>query len=302
MRPFLAVVCAASLMLSCASVSTAQENDGEAESATSSPTDELAAARLEYMLKALGKYTVVLDGDDERTATVNADDVLRWSNPLGDVVDGLLTVYTTGPGERPAALAHYHVHGAQLNGLEMFEFADVYPGPIEVRRNRQRIWSPEERYSEFKTLEDGPQPHDNASLRLAQMKRVAERFEVIDGFRQPNSEPIPEKLRMIPRPTYRYGGEDQEVIDGALFTFVIATDPEACLLLEIVRGEEGPQWRYALFPLTIYSLDANFDGEAVWHKPEAMVFGNPTAPHYIASYRGDTGEARMRSLFPPMAP
>jgi hypothetical protein len=233
---------------------------------------------------------------------VNTEDVLRWSNPLGDVVDGLLTVYTTGEGERPAALAHYHVHGSQLNGLEMFEFADVYPGQIEVRRKRERIWSPEERYSEFQVLTDGPKPSDDAPLRLAQIKRVAERFEVIDGFRQPNSEPIPENLRMIPRPTYRYGGENQDVIDGALFTFVVATDPEACLLLEIVRGDDGPQWRYAFFPLTIYSLDVSLDGEVVWQKPEAMVFGDPSAPHYISSYSGDAGEPRMRSLFPPEEP
>jgi hypothetical protein len=54
--------------------------------------------------------------------------------------------------------------------------------------------------------------------------------------------------------------------------------------------------------LTVYSLEAKLDGKQVWTKPEAGDFGNPTGPHYMTSYRGDPGEAPMKSLFPTPEP
>ena len=103
---------------------------------------------------------------------------------------------------------------------------------------------------------------------------------------------------MMSRPTYRYGKADGEIIDGALFTFVVATDPEACLLIEIYRKGDATHWEYIALPMTIYSLDAKLDGKPVWTKLEAMVFGDPTAPHFISPYRADQGEALFNSLLP----
>jgi hypothetical protein len=268
----------------------------------STPRDEFAEARLKYMTKALQKYTVILDGDPEKKATLDPKVLMRWSNPVGDVVDGLLTIYTPGPAARPAMLAHFHLHGSVLKGLEMHEFADVHPGMVELFRGERRIWSPKERYAQFRKLPDAPEPSPKAPLRIAQIKTMAQRFEVIDGFRAPNSEPEPQLLRMMARPTYRYGQEDGELVDGALFTYVLATDPEACLLIEIHRSGKNYAWEYAFFPMTIYSLDAKLDGKQVWNKPEAMVFGNPIAPHYITPYRGDPGEETMRPLLPKPKP
>lgn len=268
----------------------------------SAPKDEMAEARLRYMTRALGKYTVLLDGDKEKKATLDPKVMMRWSNPVGDVVDGLLTIYTTGPTARPAMIAHFHLHGTVLNGLEMHEFADVDPGTVELYRGARRVWSPKERYCQFQALPGAPEPSSKAPLRLAQIKAMAERFEVIDGFRAPNSEPQPQPLRMMARPTYRYGQKDSELVDGALFTYVLATDPEACLALEIHRSGKTYTWQYAFFPMTIYSLDVKLDGKSVWNKPEAMVFGHPTAPHYISPYHGDAGEDSMRLLVPIAKP
>jgi hypothetical protein len=264
----------------------------------SSPKDEMAKKRQEIMFKAMQKSEVVMDGDDAKRATLDSKAMLRWSNPLGDVADGLMSVYSTGPTERPAMIVHLYVHGSGLNGLEMQEFADVHPGPVELLRGRQKVWSPRSRYSTFQKLPDAPKPSDNAGLRLGQIKQMAARFEIIDGFREPNSEPKPHVLRMMSRPTYRYGSPTGEIIDGALFTYVVATDPEACLLIEIHRKAEVISWEYMVLPMTIYSLEATLDGKSVWTKPEAMVFGDSTAPHFISSYRRDAGEPALKTLFP----
>jgi len=269
-----------------------------ADSDDSAPKDEHSKARKELILNAMKKYTVVMDGDSEKRATLDASVLLRWSNPLGDVSDGLMSVYSLGPGERPAVIAHLYVHGAKLNGLAMQEFADVYPGDLELRRGDHKVWSPGSRYSKFEVLPDGPVPVDNPALRLSQIKQMAARFEIIDHFREPYSEPSPHVLRMLSRPTYRYGKPDGEIIDGALFTYVIATDPEVCLLIEIHKKADVVSWEYMLIPLSISELDAKLDGNTVWKKPEAAVFGDSTAPHFISSYRGDPGEPSFRSLLP----
>lgn len=264
----------------------------------STPKDEMAKARQEYMLKAMQKFVVVMDGDENKKATLDSKAMLRWSNPLGDVDDGLMSVYSMAPKERPAMIAHFYLHGAALDGLEMHEFADVHPGKVELFRGRYKVWSPGSRYSSFEKLPDGPKPSENAALRLAQMKNMARRFEIIDAFREPNSEPKPHVLRMMSRPTYRYGKPDGEIIDGVLFTFVVSTDPEACLAIEIHRADGVTTWEYAIFPMTIYALDARLDGKTVWTKPEAMVFGNSTAPHYISPYSRDPGEQPLKALAP----
>lgn len=272
--------------------------DSKLEADDSAPKDEYADARKAYMLKAMQKFRVVMDGDETKTATLDDRALMRWSNPVGDVADGLLAVYTTSPTDRPAMIAHLYIHGPGLNGLEMHEFADLYPGQVELIRGKRRIWSPQTRYTEFRELPDAPAPAKTAALRLSQLKTMAARFEIIDGFRSTNGKPEPQALRMLSRPTYRYGNADGELIDGAIFTYVVATDPEACLLVEIHRKGDKHEWKYGVFPLTIYSLDAKLDGASVWTKPEAMVFGDRTAPHYINGYQADPGEATSKMLTP----
>ena len=279
---------------------TAQEATSKEspDSEDSTPTDEHSKTRRELMVQAMGKYSVILDGNTEQPAILESSTLLRYSNPLGDVADGVLSVYSTEPGERPAVLGNMYVHGARHNGLAMQCFADIHPGKVELVRGERRVWSPGTRYSKFAALPDGPDPSDNPALRLSQIKNMAARFEIIDGFREPNSEPSPHVLRMMSRPTHRYGKPDGEIIDGALFTFVVATDPEACLLIEIHRKGDVTSWEYMVLPMTIYSLDAKLDGNTVWTKPEAIVFGDPVAPFYTSSYRGDAGEATFRALLP----
>jgi hypothetical protein len=264
----------------------------------SAPKDDLAKERQKYILRAMKKYEVVVDEDHDKRATLAETALLRWSNPLGDVDDGLMSVYSLGPKERPSMIAHFYLHGPALNGLEMQEFADIHPGKVELFRGERKVWSPATRYSKFETLPGAPKPSDNPAVRLSQIKTMAARFEIIDGFRETNRQPRPYVLRMMSRPTYRYGRPDVEILDGAMFTYVVSTDPEACLLIEIRRKDNVTSWHYMIAPMTIYSLDAKLDGKNVWTKPEAFVFGDSTAPHYISSYHGDPGEEPLKTLAP----
>ena len=80
--------------------------------------------------------------------------------------------------------------------------------------------------------------------------------------------------------------------------FVLGTNPEANLLVEIYQKGGTPTWRYALFPMTIYSLEAKLDNKTVWNKPEALIFNNFSHPHFAGPYRGDSGGVNIKSLLP----
>ncbi len=87
-------------------------------------------------------------------------------------------------------------------------------------------------------------------------------------------------------------------VEHAARMFSLLSDPEACPLIEIHRQGDVTSWEYMVLPMTIYSLEAKLDGKSVWTKPEAMVFGDPTAPHYISTYQHDQGEAPFKSFLP----
>lgn len=45
------------------------------------------------MVQALEKYSVILNGKADKPATLDSSTLLRYSNPLGDVADGVLSVF-----------------------------------------------------------------------------------------------------------------------------------------------------------------------------------------------------------------
>jgi hypothetical protein len=72
------------------------------------------------------------------------------------------------------------------------------------------------------------------------------------------------------------------VIDGALFGFVLATDPEVYLMIEARPGREGPEWQYALAPMTVRAVKASRKGQEVWSLPRRMAESwSPSAPYHF---------------------
>jgi hypothetical protein len=88
------------------------------------------------------------------------------------------------------------------------------------------------------------------------------RMSVRDEFRE-GSEWV---LRLLPKPLYRYGSPQSEVLDGAIFSFVQGTNPEVVVLLEAGRvGEtEEYEWRFVFCAMTSYSVRALYQDKPVW--------------------------------------
>lgn len=78
-------------------------------------------------------------------------------------------------------------------------------------------------------------------------------------------EPRRHELRALTQPIYRYGSEKSDLIDGAIFAFAQATDPEILLLLEVRREDERPaSWWWAAARMSMVPLDVKYRGELVW--------------------------------------
>ena len=56
------------------------------------------------------------------------------------------------------------------------------------------------------------------------------------------------------------------MIDGALFAYVLTTDPEVYLMLEARKGKGGPEWQYA-FASSVYQVRGKVKGVEVWELP-----------------------------------
>jgi hypothetical protein len=83
---------------------------------------------------------------------------------------------------------------------------------------------------------------------------------------------------LLPTPVTRYGGPTTKLLDGALFAFVLGTDPEVFLFLEVVSDQEHLQWRYALAPMSAFALKGSYQGKAVWEVPDRMPASDPSKP------------------------
>src|SRR5438874_12895917 len=92
-------------------------------------------------------------------------------------------------------------------------------------------------------MRDAPPPAAKDFQRLTQMRNLARRFAAT----RENSEGTKE-LRLQDSPFYRFSDEEQGILDGALFNFVISTDPELLVLIDAARdaARQEPRWQYSL--------------------------------------------------------
>jgi hypothetical protein len=69
---------------------------------------------------------------------------------------------------------------------------------------------------------------------------------------------------LLPKPLYRYDAEQTKTLDGALYAFVLGTDPELLLLLECDTAEAKPAWRFGVGRMNRYLIRLKYKSEKVW--------------------------------------
>jgi hypothetical protein len=214
-----------------------------------------APTRLAFMKKSVLDYDIRPTEKPANPFKLLPEPVLRFTNPVGKSRDGTVFLWVDEEG-RPSAVAQ-----ASLNrrGLWVHEFSSLSTGPLVARTSKGIAWSPRRGGVEFKPVPDAPRPAQTAEKRLIQMRAMTRDFAVEDKFEDKSWQP----LRLLTRPFARWG---EGAIDGALYSFVLTTDPEAYLILESRAGKDGPEWMYAFAPSTTYPLKGSCKGEQVWSR------------------------------------
>ena len=238
---------------------------------------------------SIGWYQVFADASAPEAMTPHP--VLRWRNATRGTqeTEGVFVLWVNKG--RPEASASIF----PFEGVLHHEFVSL-SRVRNCRHGRTVGWSghPRARESSSKTYLKLPAPAETPAARLRQLKSAAGRFKVsLTGWR--GDKPDREELRMLPTVIYREevseaSRADPSWIDGGVFAFVQGTDPEAILVLEVVRDRNGrPLWRYGFSRATSSGLLARLDKTVVWvvdslageqtpGRPEIGFFRSPARP------------------------
>jgi hypothetical protein len=240
--------------------------------------DKERQQRLALMKQQAAEYTLTLDGSGRRLA-LHDEPVLRFSNPVGGVPDGIVVMWQDG--KRPAVFAQVF----QIkDGRWLHECQSLAQGTFKMRLGQRDIWRPSEAAEGFRPLEEAPAPAATAGRRLVQMKAIAAEFTAADDFKisSADQETTRHELRLLPTPVYRYEDKDEGIVDGAVFAFVHGTDPEVFLVLECASAKDGKiQWQYTLAPMTCWSVSAQHKEKNVWSVPERLNKSTPATLYHI---------------------
>jgi hypothetical protein len=163
-------------------------------------------------------------------------------------------------GERPMAAASLWV-GA--DGKVRREFTSLTDQELRCVREGETVWAPRSGIVTKKPIPEAPKPASTSAARLAQMRRLADRFSAdFDTWPAKGWE----NLRLLPQPLYRYTSADHGVVDGAIFALAQSNDPEVLLVLELARPSPDamPAWSYAFARMSSKRMRARLDDQEVW--------------------------------------
>lgn len=212
----------------------------------------------------VGQLSVLAGNKNALTAVLRPEPLLRFSNPTIGSVYGEVFLWTVA--ERPAAIGSIYQRYDRPSGW-IIELVSTSELPIRACENDETLWQAEPAGINFRSCPDSAPPSAKAATRLGQMRRLAERFtaEILD---RRNDDEVDRRLRLLPQPVYRYSAGADHVIDGALFAFVVSTDPDMWLLVEAVDADDEADWRYALARSNSAAMQARLDDQVVqtWDK------------------------------------
>jgi hypothetical protein len=243
---------------------------------------QVRADRLKNMKQQAAAYQLMLANGKTELA-LHDEPVLRFSNPVSGVPDGIVAMWKDG--QRPAVFAQVF---QTKDGLWVHECQSIAAAGLTMKKGDTLFWGPKEAAEGFRPLEGTDPPAASQARRLAQMKSLAGQFTAADDFKINTNdvEPTRHTLRLLTTPIYRYADESEGIQDGAVFAFVHGTDPEVFLVLESRSDKDGNvSWYYNMAPMTCWAVTASRDGKEIWSVPERLNKSEPTDGYHVWLHR-----------------
>jgi len=232
----------------------------EADAAT--PEAMESQKRLDYMMESAAGFSGERSSDGAKVKFYDKP-LLRFTNPVFGCREGLFFAWVDTQN-RPVAVGQIFLMRNTENTWYI-ETQSVADCPIRLKSESNGSWDPSTAGIKWTKFEDAPRPSDTKPLRLAHMRTLAGRFHVEDSLVGED-----EVLRLMRSPLIRYEDADKGVIDGALFAYVQATDPELLVQVEARKDKDGERAYYwALSAMTSAEIKASLDEKPVWSKKQS---------------------------------
>ena len=267
----------------------------ETSPASQQPADNQKEEKLAFFRERLQPLRLTAAAGPDKPLRFVPEPLITFENPVSQMWDGYMFVWTDRGRPVAALKCYYH----SVNKRWGRTFVSLATERIEMSSENKPLWTPEAAGLSFAPLPDSPPVAADARRRLAQMRDIARRFEMVDQWGL--KDPTEWRLRLLPAPLYRYEVAqervaDEEVIDGALFGYVV-NSPEALVLIEAHKSEQGLAWHYAVARFTRFAVNVSLDGKQIadfprleaW-PPTGVYFHDPVEiPDY--PYARQTDEA-----------
>lgn len=248
---------------------SSDDSSGNAKSAASKES-ELFKRWVEFYGKEAAGYEVYLTGKPPAKLKLETEPVLTYTNPVRTgqqhgaiyvwTLDGrpqaIASIWSSMPQDLPNQRSITH----EFQSLSERGLFSKHAQQIG-RRGVVPDWNCSEGGIQYKNISGVAAPGKSAGARLLQMRSLSRKFtaEILN-----NKDEDGQSLRLLTQPVYRYASEPAHVVDGALFTFVMGTDPEVILTIEAVETDGGPKWQYAVARFTNRPLQVDYAGDKVW--------------------------------------
>jgi hypothetical protein len=241
------------------------------------PFSEDPAVRLVYMKDSVTRYVVHPTAAGSPPFRLMPEPIFRLDNAVSGVKDSAIFLWTDPETGRPEATVQMF---RAPQGFWNHDWTSLSTSRIVAQVGSRAVWRPKPGV-EFRPVPDAPAPGVSASARLRQLRAIAEEFSATDDFLAKGWT----QLRLLPKPWLRYGKPGSGIEDGALFAFVLGTDPEVVLMIESRPDPTGGhRWEYGLAPMTSFEVKAFRKGERVWSLPWRKFSKDPTDPFYDMEY------------------
>jgi hypothetical protein len=238
--------------------------------------------------KMAADYEMVSDGGPSRKFPLKPVPLLRWSQPVRGGDDG--AVYLWLDEGRPAVIGSIFAwplpDGARVVAHELHALTTV---PMHSSYQGKEVWWLSEPALDFRPVPGAPAPAATPPLRLSQMRTLGREFTARSIDRKESEW----ELRLLGQPLYRYeidsargsGAEterrvDDELLDGAILSFVQGTDPEILLIMEARRDRTRSFWQYALARFSDLQLIVKHQDVEVWRVGNS-VYADSKAPYFV---------------------
>jgi hypothetical protein len=237
-----------------------------------SPPDAVAKST-DDLKRSAARYRIAMATEPPKELSLEREPVLLWTNPQRKTVASASFVWVADG--RPEAIASIYRFNEAGKMVEDNEFQSLASTGLTATRDGQPAWAPRSAGVSFAPIPGAPKPAASPADRLRQMRALAREFHAFFN----NAPEDQSELRLLPQPLYRYQTNRPELLDGALFAFVVTTDPEVLLLLEARPVEKAPTWHYAFARMSMVNLRAEHKGQDVWSVQWAYNLQDRTQPY-----------------------